>query len=287
MRSYPEDDSDREDLAKLNAEDWQANLLKLNPDYVYWGPYEDYMCSGKKKGRFMRNGFGVTRWEADPPEVVAAAHGNGWREPAFYNAWSEFEFGLNELNECANFYFEVDREGKECEDCGRTGYNPETRQISDDWYDSARTGRKWSNDITQDEVQALVDHRRLTSLTHDSHQDWADAKPPRIPTADEVNAWSSEGGLGHDSINHWICVETRAKRLKVWGTCTTCEGRGWLDTATSAHVNLVLWYLHPRKGASRGVEIKNIQQTDLPKIFKFLRDAAQRNAERFEKVTTL
>jgi hypothetical protein len=59
---------------------------------------------------------------------------------------------------------------------------------------------------------------------------------------------------------------------------------GYVYTEDTAHVNLVLWLLHPRKGCSRGVEIQRIQQEDLPEVFEYLRKAADRNAERFSKI---
>jgi hypothetical protein len=50
---------------------------------------------------------------------------------------------------------------EECPDCGGSGYNPETHQISEDYYDFAHTGQRWCDDITQDEVEALVAENRL------------------------------------------------------------------------------------------------------------------------------
>ncbi len=43
-----------------------------------------------------------------------------------------------------------------------------------------------------------------------------------IPSAEEVNACVSF----HDSINRWILIETRAKRLGVYGLCPVCHGKG-------------------------------------------------------------
>jgi hypothetical protein len=51
---------------------------------------------------------------------------------------------------------------------------------------------------------------------------------PRYPLAEDVNKWS-RSGMGHDSINQWICVEVRAKRLGVYGHCSVCSGKGKID----------------------------------------------------------
>lgn len=118
-------------------------------------------------------------------------------------------------------------DAQECKVCKGSGHNPETKQISDDWYDFANSGRRWDKSITQDEVNALVEHGRLWDFTRTwiPGEGWVDKDPPYIPTADEVNRWSRHG-TGHDAINQWICVETRAKRLGVWGRCPVCNGEG-------------------------------------------------------------
>ena len=43
MRIYPSDDYDKEELERLNAEPWMVELLKCNPEYPFFGNYEDYM----------------------------------------------------------------------------------------------------------------------------------------------------------------------------------------------------------------------------------------------------
>jgi len=272
MRYYPDVESEHEvkEAETLKAEPWMMELLRLNPDYCSWGPYEDAM--GDKR--------------------------EGWRAPLFFNSWREFlhpgqdedeegGFHLDDLNECVNFYFEVGRESKDCQTCGQEGYNPETRKILDDFYDFDETGRRWCDNITQDEVDALVEAGRLRHWDAEK-KCWVQV----TRTADEVNAANKRGHktrshqdmLSHDGINRHILIEARAKRLGVYGLCPKCEGRGYVYTEPKAHVNLVLWILHPRKGASRGVEIKNIRQEDLPKVFAWLREAAKRNANRFTKI---
>ena len=104
------------------------------------------------------------------------------------------------------------------------------------------------------------------------------------PTAEQVNEWSKKG-FGHDGINHWICVEQRAKRLGVWGHCQICESRGYIFDDDKAHLELQLWFILPRKGCSRGVRITNITKEDLPKAIEYLQEARKRNDDRFSKLT--
>lgn len=103
----------------------------------------------------------------------------------------------------------------DCKLCGASGYNKETRRISDDWYDFANTGRKWCYKLTQDEVDALWKDNRLRNDFD------------KKPTAEEVNKWAQKG-MGHDGVNCWTCVEIRAKRLGVCGKCPLCKGSGYL-----------------------------------------------------------
>lgn len=257
VRTPPTDSWEYDEVTRMGAPDWMISTLSLNPDYVFWGPYEDYMCDKDK----------------------------GWRSPFFCETWNDRPT-LDDLNEVANFYFEVGRDAERCAVCDGTGYNPATKMISDDWYDFNNTGRRWDKDLHQEEVDALVKAGRLMDFTHtwDTKKGWRKKKPAFRPTADEVNAWARGRGLGHDAINRGICIEARAKRLGVWGMCDDCKGHGDVFTAPKCRLALVLWLLHPRKGASRGCEIRNIQQTELPAVFTFLREAAARNADRFSKV---
>jgi hypothetical protein len=246
---------DKDDAKDLKADKWMLDLLKLNPAYTSWGPYEDYMRGPK----------------------------DGWNSPQFRDGWESLDFGLDDLNEVVNFYFEIERANKPCVACDSSGQNPATKKIADDYYDFDNTGRRWRDNITQEEVEALQAKGRLCS--------WDAAQKKRVPlvvTAEQVNEANRRGGLFgelvHDSINCWILVEARARRLGVYGNCAECRGSGHIYTEPKAHVNLILWVLHPRKGCSRGVEVKNITRKDLPKVFAYLKRAAQRNANRFRKV---
>lgn len=249
MRTY-----DKDEISELNAEPWQIDLLKLNPGYVCWGPHEDYM---------MNEG--------------------GWSGRQIFDTWGEFgPWSLDDLNECVNFYFEVSRESKDCPACEGDGYHSEAKPIANTFYSHMNPkGESWNDKITQEEVAALMESRRLSDFTRNKPEGY-------VPTAEEVNAAQNGGGfMGHDAINRCILIDARLKRLGIPKNCCECDGNGYVHTAPSAHVSIVLWLLHPRKGCSRGVEVKNITQEDLPGVYEFLNEAAKRNAARFSKIPQL
>lgn len=275
MRRVPNkrEELDIKDLLKLNAEKWQIDLLEKNPEYVWWGNYEDYMSDKNSR----------------------------WGSPVELNSFSEV-WNLDELNELVNFYFEVTRKNHECPHCEGNNLNPETLQLSEDWYDFEGTGRRWCDYLTDVEVEALVKGGRLSDLmdswySYDEERDvwkcmdtslprdqreWVECKKPKMPTADEVNSWN-KNGMGHDAINRWICVEARAKHLGIYGHCDHCD-EGYIYDEDKAKVGLQLWYIHPRKGASRGVYIKEIKQNEVPQVINYLKEAAKRNQERFNEL---
>lgn len=175
MKTYdPNDKWDRDEADHLGAEQWMLDLLSLNPSYPFWGPGDDYMKGASEKG--------------------------GWDAGIEFQTWKDFNFQLDELNECVNFYFQVRRASKECTTCD----------------------------------------------------------------------------LG-------ILIETRAKRLGVWGRCLHCGGRGYVFTEPTAHASVVLWMIHPQKGCSRGVEVLHLDQEDVPKVRAWLGKASKRNVKRFSK----
>lgn len=238
---------DQEELAELNAEPWMVEAIKLNPPYVHWGPHEDYMGKGEDKG---------------------------WEAPVLLEGWSSFGWQLDELNECVNFYFSVERDSVECEACGGECYNPATARISRAFYDFEGTGRRRCDKITQDEADHLWEQGRLRLRFQER------------PSAEDVNTAERRHHV-HDAINRWMLIEVRAKREGVFGWCETCKGSGRTYTEDAAHLTLTLWMLHPRKGASRGVEIKRITKEDLSLVVAWLKEAAQRNAQRFAAITSL
>jgi hypothetical protein len=149
---------------------------------------------------------------------------------------------------------------QECKACDRTGLNPETKKIQDEWYgfDNAvyeqnpfRTNARYninahSNNITESEVEALVRSGRLSDLMDSwyhfnkeknvwekcdtsvpyKERVWVECEQPVFPTPEQVNEWNLKSGFGHDAINCAICTETRAKELGVYGHCECCNGDG-------------------------------------------------------------
>ncbi len=131
---------------------------------------------------------------------------------------------------------------QECEACSGTGYNEATKKISDMWYNfDNEYEQKWCYNLSQEDVDALVEADRLWDFTRrpindkqkevvekkleDGGNSWLPYDNGYEPTAEEVNEWA-RNGMGHDAINKSICVEARAKREGVWGYCELCEGSG-------------------------------------------------------------
>lgn len=246
MRIVPNHPYELDELKALNAAPWQITQLHRNPDYTFWGVGEDYMDMPKE--------------------------GGGWGSSIISPNWASFDIKKpNELNEIINFYFAIVRDSVECVHCVGSGYNPATKIISDTFYDHEGDGSKrWCEAITEDEVDALWEHHRLHQFK-------------TKPTAVVVN-FAEKKSFVHDGINRFLLIETRAKRLGVWGKCEHCGGNGYIFTAPAAHLELNLWLIHPRKGAARGIRIETIQEHELPEVLALLREAAQRNAKRFSKL---
>lgn len=243
MRYYPSDSYDFKYLKKLNAEKWMIEALKKNPDYNAWGNYEDYMIND-----------------------------SGWSSRVFIGTVDEL-WELDDMNELINFYFQLHRKSEKCNRCEQTGYNQETKDIADAWYDFEGLGVQWYNNITQDEVDALWSENRLKHAFKEK------------PSAEEVNEWNkNKQGLGHDCLNKMICVEQRAKRLGVYGLCEKCNGDGNIYIEPKARLQLQMWFIHPRKGAARGVLLEEIKENELNRVLDYLKEARQRNWDRFSRV---
>ncbi|MBU1177405.1 MAG: hypothetical protein ABIG88_01720 [Patescibacteria group bacterium] len=95
-----------------------------------------------------------------------------------------------------------------CPVCEGTGYNLETKEVNDSFY-------SWCNDITQDEMQALMVAGRPNHFDIKSDT-----------TVDEINKWHQQEvkfSTDYDVIDRSILVKARAKRLCVYGICVSCN----------------------------------------------------------------
>lgn len=322
MRSYdPKDTYDVAEAQRLGAEPWMLDLLPINPEYTSWGPYEDYMwkkgeAEGGKAGwdaRFITDtweGFGwslddlnevvnfyftITREKADCDNC---AH-NGyhpdaqWVTESFYRHSSPFNRDPHSRDVSKWFaaafqdrqFTEVHTAGSFPDEATLAKYKPEFRAFCEAMRDGDGF---WSDKITQDETDALVAEDRMHRLTGATYDKEASAwVGGRAITAEEVNALQNERGRAldsHDAINRSILIRARCERFGIPTTCPKCDGHGYVYTAPKPTLGLVLWMLHPRKGCSRGIHIKEIRQDQLSEVFTYLRKAAQRNADRFSKI---
>lgn len=253
MRNF--DSVDLKEIQNIEAEPWMLGLLEMNPDYTSWSNYEDYMGGGRD---------------------------GAWDSPFEINSANEL-FGLDDLNELVNFYFEIIRPSETCSHCEGKGYNQETQKLRDSWFafddpdyiwisDKQRyNNNAWQYHLTKHEVDALWDENRLRDFKYK-------------PTPEEVNDWAIHN-MGHDAINQSICVKARAEKLGVFGYCEKCKGNEEIfDPAIKAHVELQMWMLHPRKGCSRGVRLMKVEKEDLPVVFDYLKEAKKRFNEKFSKI---
>jgi len=297
MRSFDKNDKyDVQDMERLNVDPWMLKLLELNPEYVSWGPHEDYMM---KRGR------------DEGPDDLGRNQDHGWESRMLRKTWAELDLTLDELNECVNFYFEINRDSKDCTVCGGKGYSIDAQWVSESFYThSSPFKQQTPKEFEAETIMASFGgsygpkgvhvndlYPTVDVLNHYGKEfkkfcelmklgeGWGDMSL----TEDEIQALKDGhreypvGRMGHDCINRGILIKARCKRFGIDLHCTECEGHCYTFTEEKAHLSLVLWILHPRKGASRGVQVDRIEKSDLPGIMEFLDIAAKQNAERFKK----
>lgn len=119
---------------------------------------------------------------------------------------------------------------------GKHAIQRETERLAAHW------NRGWCHHLNQDDVAALIEADRLRDLTHtfDPKNRWQPKIPPYTPTPREVNIWSISG-MGHDSLNQWICLKAECARLGVPHTCAVCEGAGDIWPSKEAEAAYEAW----------------------------------------------
>lgn len=135
------------------------------------------------------------------------------------------------------------------------GWSNDYNILQNDWYswdkvdwkpNPYRQGARynaaaWNNNITQDDVNALIEAGRLWDFTRvplnegqkeivkkkiaDGDNSWLPFDNGYIPTAKEVNEWNLKG-IGHDSLNCSIVIKARLKKEGKSHVCSKCDGTG-------------------------------------------------------------
>ncbi|HEX5426572.1 MAG TPA: hypothetical protein VFW94_23695 [Candidatus Acidoferrales bacterium] len=297
MRKYPTDESDRKELARLAPEPWMTELLRLNPAYLWWGPHEDYMWKDKNSGwdsplefdswrefkdfslddlnECVNFYFFIGRPHRDCDTCKSTGHHPDaqWITESWYRHSSPFTVP-DDRERLAKAILEKFGSQFTPTAVGRGTLPPEDvinrygKPFLDHCVSTIENGGEWSTNITQDEVDALWDSERMRTEFRNQ------------PTAEEVNRAAKSSTMLHDAINRYICCKRRCERLGVPYECPSCEGHGHLFTGP-AFLGLTLWWLHPRKGCSRGIEVRNLRQREIPVVLNLLSRAAARNAQRF------
>jgi hypothetical protein len=130
---------------------------------------------------------------------------------------------------------------RKCDDCGGIGYNEATKELYDTFYDSHHNGvtweyrfedgravellgvtKRWQNQLTQDEYDALIESRGFKN-------------PPPLEEFNRRNCHPTRG-YNFDACDMHLMVRTRAQRLGVYGHCPKCKGSGsyWESEAWKA-----------------------------------------------------
>lgn len=142
-----------------------------------------------------------------------------------------------------------------CPECKGRGESPEVRALYDRWYGNDRppkwhslpyqnrrwNKRAWNNNLSKKDVQALLEANRLWDFTRvplnrvqreivrrkmaAGENSWLPTHNGYRPTPEEVNRWNRTG-MGHDSVNAYVVITAKAKRLGLPTQCAHCNGEG-------------------------------------------------------------
>jgi hypothetical protein len=92
--------------------------------------------------------------------------------------------------------------------------------------------------------------------------------------SDENGQWSSPIQL--DSVSELFELDDLNELINFY---FNIENNGY-----GALLGLQMWFIHPRKGASRGVYLKEIREDEVKIVIDYLKEARNRNYERFSKL---
>jgi hypothetical protein len=260
-------------LTAMNPQMWQLAVLSLNPTVVTWDPL----------------------WKHDSKRI------NGDSLPETYASWGDFvkAWGnLDEHNELAHFYFEVEQKSTDCIFCQGSGEHPDLT-----YEHQHRTDFKQKLVITADELDYLVKEGHILSLSHGrvvfengTYYQFKESQKTEVvgkvllPALHDVNK-----DLNYDGVKKWVAPLStitwqtilRARRLinAMQVTCDICEGHGKIFTGDTK-LTMNLWIIQPEDGAGHGIKINDILKEDLEQVFAYLKTAEQQLLQRFRRVTT-
>jgi len=138
----------------------------------------------------------------------------------------DFKYKLNEVYEG---YINPTK-SQSCPKCNGNGTSKEYAIYSSLWYgnnsglyvpnpyrENARynpTALQYN--LNEDDIKALMNRDRLSGF-----------KKGYIPTPKEVNQHYIKEPFGHDSLNQWIVIDARLKKLNLPSECSKCKGTGY------------------------------------------------------------
>ena len=91
---------------------------EMREGYIGWCPHVDAMATGESKG-----------WSST----------QDLKAEEFIDQWLPFDPDYNAI---VDFFFVRETPARECETCGGSGYNAETQNIADAYYDFEETGNR-------------------------------------------------------------------------------------------------------------------------------------------------
>lgn len=278
MKVIPTDFSYLEELYIHNPALWQLEMLKFNPRRTNWHPMSGNMAEAKELSKSQS----YENWEA------------------FYKEWY---YTPDPSNEFVNFYFEVSNKKNKCENCNR-GFNQYHKILEDEV--TNRIAQK--KDLTEDEMIWLVNHGRIKTKNNLSVK-WDDElklfklnsgmddiefftkDQIEYPDLNEINKkilirYEHDFGVMPHKSNRITYIDLLNMLIDMRGLnvkCDICNGSGYLYSDEPKLI-LYLWVVHTDYARSRGIEIKEIKQEDVPNVLRFLIKAHDVLVEKFKNV---
>lgn len=309
MRYPPDNEEERAKELKANAaEPWMMDQLDRNWSYVNWGPHEDYQWIRDLSDPNSPRKFPT--WGAFRKGFMPGKHPGETSDRSGGEIVGWYFSIARERNECvacggSGENPETKRIHDDWYDFDRTGRRW-CDKITQDEADALLEAGRLNSMIyayTRAEFDRLVENGRVTAERAEELWEGRDkAKDYEVEHSDgvsshvrngvkwrdhvaveEVNGKKGGSGFdGHDAINRWICVRTRAQRLGVYGNCKKCDGDGYIPVDLKGRLQLVLWVVNPATGQNYGLEVDTIEEDELESVYDFLGGMRDRLVSRLD-----